>query len=71
MIAMIRFAQALPAPAVKSLQRHTEPPAITFQRMVYAFLLNDWIAVLNASCVLSVTLLFALVSGAHSGSTNP
>jgi hypothetical protein len=25
---------------------------------------------LNASCILSVTLLFALVSGAHSGSTN-
>ncbi|SHH92735.1 hypothetical protein SAMN04488109_6159 [Chryseolinea serpens] len=67
---MIRFAQNLPVPDVKSLQRHTEPPVITFHRMVFAFLHNDWIALLNASCILSVTLLFVLMSGAHSGSTN-
>lgn len=67
---MIRFAQTLPVPAVKSLQRRTEPPVITFHRMAYAYLHNDWIALLNASCILSITLLFALVSGAYPGSTN-
>ena len=67
---MIRFAQNLPVPAVKNLQRRTEPPAITLNRMVYACLHNDWIALLNAAVILSMTLLFALVPGAHSGSTN-
>lgn len=67
---MTRFAQTLPAPTVKSLQRRTEPPAITFNRMVYAYLHNDWIALLSASLILSMTLLFALVPGAHAGSTN-
>jgi len=67
---MIRFAQTLPVPAVKSLQRRTEPPVITFHRMGYAYLHNDWIALLNASCVLSITLLFAVASGTHPGSTN-
>jgi hypothetical protein len=67
---MIRFAQNWPVPAVKSLQRRTELPAIAFHRMVYAYLHDDWIALLNASCILSITLLFALVSGTHPGSTN-
>ena len=38
--------------------------------MVYAYLHNDWGALLNASCILTITLLFALVSGAYLGSTN-
>lgn len=67
---MIRFTQTLPVPAVKSLQRRTEPPVVTFHRMVYAYLHNDWMALLSASCILSITLLFTLVSGAHPGSTN-
>jgi hypothetical protein len=56
-------------PAIKSASRKWQPvtpttefPVVTFNRLCYSYLNNDWIMVISSSFTLAITLFTILVS---------